>query len=105
MSFTSKPLLFRSVCEVTIVRQSTKKHVLPLTMKMSKQTTINVEGMSCGHCSNAVKNLIEEVKGVETVNVNLGTNEANVSFDANETDTKAIIENINSSDIYKATEK
>jgi copper chaperone len=105
MSFTSKPLLFRSVCEVTTVRQSTKKHVLPLTMKMSKQTTINVEGMSCGHCSNAVKNLIEEVKGVETVNVNLGTNDANVSFDANETDTKAIIENINSSDIYKATEK
>jgi copper chaperone CopZ len=105
MSFTSKPLLFRSVCEGTIVRQSTKKHVLPLTMKLSKQTTINVEGMSCGHCSNAVKNLIEEVKGVETVNVNLGTNDANVSFDANEIDTKAIIDNINSSDIYKATEK
>ena len=105
MSFTSKPLLFRSVREVTTVRQSTKKHVLPLIIEMSEQITINVEGMSCGHCSNAVKNLIEEVKGVESVNVNLETKDANVSFDANETDTKAIIDNINSSDIYKATEK
>lgn len=76
-----------------------------MTIEMSEKTTIHVEGMSCGHCTNAVKNLIEEVNGVESVNVDLGRNEANVSFDANETNTKAIIDNINSSDIYKATKK
>jgi copper chaperone len=85
--------------------EQSKNMFLPLTIDMSGKTSIDIEGMSCGHCSNAVKNLIEEVKGVESVDVNLGTNDANISFDANETNTKAIIDNINSSDIYKATEK
>ena len=72
---------------------------------MSEKTTIVVEGMSCGHCSNAVKNLIEDVMGVESAEVNLGTKEASVLFDSTATNAQAIIENINSSEIYKATEK
>jgi copper chaperone len=72
---------------------------------MSEKTTIIVEGMSCGHCSNAVKNLIEEVEGVELAEVNLGTKVASVSFDPNTTNTQAIIDNVNSSETYKATEK
>lgn len=66
---------------------------------------INVEGMSCGHCSNAVKNLIEEVEGIESVEVDLGAKEARVSFDNSTTNSQSIIENINSSEIYKATQK
>lgn len=66
---------------------------------------INVEGMSCGHCSNAVKNLIEEVDGIVAVEVDLGSNEAHVSFDNSTTNSQAIIDNINSSNIYKATQK
>ena len=103
--FRFKPLLFECVGEVTTIMQSTEEHVLPLTIEMSEKNTINVEGMSCGHCSNAVKNLIEEVKGVQSVDVNLATNDADVSFDTDETNTQAIIDNINSSGIYKATEK
>ena len=61
--------------------------------------------MSCGHCSNAVKNLIEEVDGVETTEVSLENKEAIVSFDSSKTTSQAIIENINSSEIYKATQK
>lgn len=61
--------------------------------------------MSCGHCSNAVKNLIEEVDGVVSAEVDLGSKEATVSFDPNTTNAQAIIANINSSEIYKATEK
>jgi copper chaperone len=72
---------------------------------MNEKTTITVEGMSCGHCSNAVKNLIEEVEGVELAEVNLGTKEASVLFDSNVTNLQAIIDNINSSETYKATEK
>lgn len=79
--------------------------LLPLALEMSMKTTITVDGMSCGHCSNAVKNLIEEVAGVESAEVNLTTKDANVSFDPNATDLQTIINNINSSDIYKATAK
>lgn len=32
---------------------------------------IIVEGMSCGHCVNHVKNALEEVNGVTNVNVDL----------------------------------
>ncbi|MCF8465582.1 MAG: cation transporter [Flavobacteriales bacterium] len=72
---------------------------------MSENIIITVEGMNCGHCSNAVKNLIEELEGVESAEVNLGTKEANVLFDPKATNTQAIIDNINSSETYKATQK
>ncbi|WP_291652365.1 heavy-metal-associated domain-containing protein [Clostridium sp.] len=32
---------------------------------------INIEGMSCGHCVAHVKEALEEVKGVEILEVNL----------------------------------
>ena len=69
------------------------------------KTIIEVDGMSCGHCSNAVKNLIEEVNGVKSAEIELSTKEAKVEFDANATSAQAIIENINSSEIYKAKQK
>jgi copper chaperone len=69
------------------------------------KTVINVEGMSCGHCSNAVKNLIEEVGGIEAIEVDLATNEARVSYNSSTTNSQAIIDKINSSNIYKATQK
>ena len=72
---------------------------------MSEKTVLSVEGMSCGHCSNAVKNLVEEVDGIEAVEIDLGLNEARVSYDSAATNTQAIIDNINSSNIYKATQK
>ncbi|MFT4595386.1 MAG: copper chaperone [Psychroserpens sp.] len=70
-----------------------------------EETIIEVEGMTCGHCSNAVKNLIEEVDGVKSAAIELNTKEAKVEFDSNSTSVQAIIENINSSEIYKATQK
>lgn len=69
-----------------------------------KTETLNIEGMNCGHCSNAVKNLAEEIEGV-TAEVTLENNTAEITFDENSTSTEAIIENINSSEIYKATLK
>jgi copper chaperone len=72
---------------------------------MSEKITIDVQGMSCGHCSNAVKNLIEEVGGVRSAAVDLSTKEAVVEFDGNATSANEIIENINSSETYKAKQK
>ncbi|MBI1288231.1 MAG: hypothetical protein GC178_11715 [Flavobacteriales bacterium] len=72
---------------------------------MKSTALLEVEGMSCGHCVNAVKNLINEVEGVETAEVDLASKTATVSFEADSTSTQAIIDNINSSEIYKATPK
>lgn len=84
---------------------ATIKHVLPLATEMKEKTTINVEGMNCGHCSATVRDLIEELDGIESTEVNLSTKEAKVVFDASKTSIQAIIENINSSETFKATEK
>jgi copper chaperone len=72
---------------------------------MSEKTTLEIVGMSCGHCVNAVKNLVQELDGIEGVEVELSSKEARVSFNPAKTSTEAIIENINSSNAYKATEK
>jgi copper chaperone len=45
-------------------------------------TTLNVKGMSCSHCVNAIETALKEL-GVESVNVDLNGNKVNVSFDEN----------------------
>lgn len=100
-----KLLLIGTVRMLISIMLLTIQHILSLTPKMSQKTTLNVEGMSCGHCVNAVKNLIGELDGIESSEVDLTTKEAKVSFDLNKTNTQAIIENINSSNAYIATEK
>jgi copper chaperone len=72
---------------------------------MIENTTLEIEGMSCGHCVNAVKNLIQELNGIESVHVNLSSKQADVSYNPTEVSAQAIITNINSSNSYKATEK
>ena len=46
---------------------------------MDRQTvTINVPGMSCGHCEAAVKGEVGNVPGVESVDVDLHTKDVRV---------------------------
>jgi len=45
---------------------------------------LNVEGMSCGHCSGMVKKTLEEINGISNVSVNLDTKKA--SFDTKSAD-------------------
>lgn len=48
-------------------------------------TTINITGMTCGHCVSAVANELSGLPGVETVDVDLvngGTSTATVSSSA-----------------------
>ncbi|MFA5568453.1 MAG: heavy-metal-associated domain-containing protein [Trueperaceae bacterium] len=42
-------------------------------------TKLNVTGMTCGHCQNAVKNALEEVTGVEAAQVDLENGTATVT--------------------------
>jgi len=44
--------------------------------------TLNVEGMSCMHCENRVKNAVGSLGGVESVQVNLAEKTVTVAFDA-----------------------
>lgn len=68
-----------------------------------EKTIIQVEGMSCGHCSATVKSIIEELKGVASAQVDLAEAKAIVDFDSTKTNPEVIIEAINSSESYKAT--
>jgi copper chaperone len=44
--------------------------------------TLSVEGMSCGHCVNHVKNALAEVAGVESAEVDLAKKSAVVTGSA-----------------------
>lgn len=51
---------------------------------------INVEGMSCNHCVNAVKTAVEAIDGVSSVEVSLENNTASVEFDPAKTNVDEI---------------
>ncbi|WP_226085193.1 copper chaperone CopZ [Mesobacillus sp. S13] len=47
-----------------------------------EKTTLNVSGMTCGHCEKAVKNALMGVDGVSSVVVSLSEGKAEVEYDA-----------------------
>lgn len=42
------------------------------------QTTLNVRGMTCGHCESSVTGALERLDGVTSVEVNLGSDRKSV---------------------------
>ncbi|HWL26377.1 MAG TPA: copper chaperone CopZ [Ureibacillus sp.] len=46
-----------------------------------ENVTLNVKGMSCGHCVKAVEGSVGELTGVEAVKVNLELGQVEVSYD------------------------
>lgn len=45
------------------------------------QKVINVEGMSCDHCKNAVESALARINGVSAAEVNLGKGQVRVDYD------------------------
>lgn len=45
------------------------------------QITLDVRGMTCGHCEKAVKGALEELEGVQGVEVHLESNRVDVAYD------------------------
>ncbi|MCF3942288.1 copper chaperone CopZ [Oceanobacillus alkalisoli] len=43
--------------------------------------TLNVKGMTCGHCKMSVEGALEKLDGVSTVEVDLNTGKVEVSYD------------------------
>ena len=54
-----------------------------------RQITFHVDGMSCGHCLNAINQALAAVPGVEIESVRIGR--ADVRYDEGRTDPDAII--------------
>lgn len=52
--------------------------------------TLNVQGMSCGHCVKAVEGSVGQLAGVDKVKVNLDNAQVEIAFD----ETKVSLEQI-----------
>lgn len=62
---------------------------------MNMQTvTLNVQGMSCGHCVKAVEGSVGELAGVSEVKVNLADAKVEVAFDESQVSLEQIKETI-----------
>jgi copper chaperone len=62
---------------------------------MSKEIkTLNVEGMSCSHCENAVKKSVGALGGVSNVTVDLKGKQVTVEFESGKVTVEAIKEAI-----------
>lgn len=59
-----------------------------------KNITLNVEGMSCSHCVNAVKNAVTALSGVSEVEVDLEGKTVTVGYDAEQVSLESIKEAI-----------
>ncbi|MBR0598746.1 copper chaperone CopZ [Clostridiales bacterium BAD-6] len=55
-----------------------------------EKTVLNVEGMSCSHCVNAVKNAVGALDGVAEVEVNLEGKTVTVTYDAGKVSLSAV---------------
>ncbi|MBT2758808.1 copper chaperone CopZ [Mesobacillus foraminis] len=59
-----------------------------------ENVTLNVKGMSCGHCVKAIEGSVGELKGVEKVSVDLENAKVSVQFDADAVSLNKIKETI-----------
>ncbi|MFJ7930176.1 copper chaperone CopZ [Peribacillus sp. NPDC094092] len=59
-----------------------------------EKMTLNVKGMSCGHCINSIEGNVGELSGVTTVKVNLDSGTVSVEFNPNEVSIDKIKETI-----------
>lgn len=64
------------------------------------QTELKIEGLSCGHCVNAVSTILGALNGVQNYSVNL-PNQAIIEFDEKVISLEKIKQAINDSEIYK----
>ncbi|WP_424237571.1 copper chaperone CopZ [Bhargavaea ginsengi] len=59
-----------------------------------KEITLDVRGMSCGHCVNAIEGSVGELPGVRQVKADLQNAQVSVSYDAATSSPTAIKETI-----------
>ncbi|MFS0645631.1 copper chaperone CopZ [Siminovitchia sp. 179-K 8D1 HS] len=52
--------------------------------------TLNVQGMSCGHCVNSIEQNVGQINGVQSVKVNLEEGKVDVTFNSDAVSLKDI---------------
>lgn len=58
------------------------------------KSVLNVEGMSCMHCVNAIKNSVGALEGVSSVDVDLEAKTVTIEYDETKTPLERIKEEI-----------
>lgn len=61
---------------------------------MTKTTTLNVSGMTCGHCVKAVEDSVGKLSGVEKVKVNLELSSVEIAYQEDSVNLTEITETI-----------
>ena len=59
-----------------------------------ENVTLNVQGMSCGHCVKAIEGSVGKLEGVNEVKVNLNAAQVEVSFNESQVSVETIKETI-----------
>lgn len=55
---------------------------------------LNIGGMTCSSCANAIESVVGGAEGVLEISVNLALEKATITFDANKTGTRTLIAEI-----------
>ncbi|MEC0275409.1 copper chaperone CopZ [Peribacillus frigoritolerans] len=59
-----------------------------------EKNTLNVKGMSCGHCIKTIEGSVGKLSGVNSVKVNLDSGTVEVEFNPNDVNLDSIKETI-----------
>lgn len=59
-----------------------------------KELTLNVEGMSCGHCKAAVEKAVSALNGVSSVQVELAAKKVDITYNPDKVSIEAIKQSI-----------
>ncbi|RTR28148.1 copper chaperone [Robertmurraya yapensis] len=59
-----------------------------------EKITLNVQGMSCGHCVNTIEGIVGKLDGISEVKVHLENGTVDVEFDSNKVTLETIKETI-----------
>ncbi|CAN7635086.1 copper chaperone CopZ [Peribacillus frigoritolerans] len=59
-----------------------------------KNVTLNVQGMSCGHCVNSIEGSVGQLEGINEVNVKLNDAQVEVTFNESQVSLDIIKETI-----------
>lgn len=66
----------------------------PVETKASKQTTLQIIGMTCAACANRIEKGLNRLEGVEAANVNLALEQATVTYDPAKIDVQQLEQTI-----------
>ncbi len=90
-------IIFRILVVVIFVagactpKQGQKVETPPVSQTAIRDITYKIEGMTCDHCEMSIRKGVEELNGIQAVEVNHEDSTAHVTFDPSGTSEKEII--------------